>query len=377
MPISIQVVNGARDLKSFVKLPFRLLGDNPCWVPPVISEELKVLDPAKNPCQRDAPSRLFLARRDGEVVGRVAAILSRPANRIWGEKNLRFGWFDCVQDLSVARALFEKVEEWGRELGMETLTGPQGFTDMDPEGMLVEGYEHLATIATIYNPPYYPELMEQLGFSKEVDYIEFRSFRPEGDRIDPKVLKLGQALLKRSKLTVRPFRDRREVKEMVPQILETINEAYAEIYGFVPLSQDQFEFYVKRFLDLADLDLVFLALDPDGRMVGFGTTLPNLSKALQKARGRLLPWGWYHLLKGMREREVLDLYLLAVRKAYQGGGVPLLMLLNMLEKGMAKGYQCTESNPMLEHNKLMQGMHKYFDHITHKRRRVYKKSLAI
>ena len=375
MPLSVQVVSNAKDLKSFVKLPFRLQGANPCWVPPLISEEMKILDPAKNPCQRDVPTRLFLARRDGEVVGRVAALLSHPANRVWNEKNLRFGWFECVDDLAVARALFDEVEQWGRELGMETVSGPQGFTDLDPEGMLIEGFEHTATLATIYNPPYYPDLMDQLGYDKDTDYIEFRSFRPEGDRIDPKVLKLGQALLKRSKLTVRPLKSRREIDELLPQGVDAINEAYADIYGFVPLSVEQFRFYVKRFMDLIDPDLIFVAFDPEQKVVGFGVTLPSLSHGLQKAKGHLLPWGWYHLLRGMREREVLDLYLLAVRKAYQGGGVPLLMLLKLLENAMAKGYQCTESNPMLEDNKLMQGMHKYFNHVTHKRRRVYKKSL--
>lgn len=375
MSLTVQAVEGVKDLKSFVRLPYRLYRDDPRWVPPLISEEMKILNPAKNPCQKEVPTRLFLARRNGEVVGRVAALLSHPANRTWGQKNLRFGWFECIEDLSVARALLEQVEQWGRGQGMETLSGPQGFTDLDPEGMLIEGYEYTPTLATIYNPPYYPKFIEQLGFEKDADYIEFRSFRPESGQLDPKIERLSAAWLKRSNLEVRAALNRRELFQRIPEALEVLNEAYSDIYGFVPLTQEQLRYYFNRFMPLVDTDLVFGAMDQQDRLVALALSMPSLSEGLQKARGRLFPVGWFHLLKGMRQRRVLDLYLIGVRKAYQGGGVPLMIMLNLVKTAIAKGYQFTESNPMLENNKLMQGMHKYFDHITHKRRRVYKKRL--
>jgi hypothetical protein len=375
MAIEVQPAKTTKDFKSFVKFPFELYRDDPQWVPPIISDEYTVLDPAKNPCQQDVDTHMLLARRDGQVVGRVLAMNHHLVNRVWDRKNLRFGWFECVEDLEVARALLAAVEAWGREQGLETLTGPQGFTDFDPEGMLIEGFEYLPTAASIYNPPYYPQFMAELGFEKEVDYIEFRSYRPREGRYDPKVVRLTEALQKRSKLRIRSAVNRREIFQLIPEALEILNEAYSEIHGYAPLTLEQLRYYFKRFGSVMDIDFFLGAFDEQDKLVGLALTIPSLSTALRKARGRLLPLGWYHLLKSTRERKVLDLYLIGVRKEYKGSGASLLLMMKVKEVFVDKGFEYSESNPMLEGNTLMQGMHKYFEHITHKRRRVFKKSL--
>jgi GNAT superfamily N-acetyltransferase len=319
---------------------------------------------------------LFLAYKDGKTVGRIAGIRSHAANDKYKTKNLRFGWFDTINDYEVARSLLLAVEKWGKELGMETMTGPHGFSDLDPEGMLVEGFDQLPTISVYYNFPYYPEFVEKYGFEKEIDYLEFRSVNPEETGIPPKLLRLGERIKQRSGVRVHKFKNKREVKKRSVELFYLLDEAFEEIYGSVPLSENQIKYYVKKYFSFVDKDLIQLAVDENDEAIGFMIAMPSLSKGFQKAKGRLLPFGWFHILKSLKNYEVLDFYLAGIKKSYRGQGIDLLMVLEVLQTALKKGVKYAESNPELETNKKIHAQWKYFNPTQHKRRRIYKKDVA-
>jgi len=376
MSIEIRTVDTKKDLKTFVKVPFAIYKGNDCWVPQLNREEMEIFNRKKNPAYDSADSRLFLAYKDGKAVGRIAAILSYAANEKYNAKNLRFGWFDAIDDYEVARALFDAAEAWGRELGMETLTGPHGFTDLDPEGMLVEGFDQLATIAVYYNHAYYVEMVEKYGFEKEIDYVEFKALPPYEEGIPPKLLRLGDRIKERSGIQILKFKNKRHVMKHAGAIFYLLDEAYEELYGAVPLTEKQINYYVKKYISFADKDLLKLALDENGDAIGFLVAMPSLSRAFQKAKGRLFPFGWYHILRGLKNYDILDFYLAGIKKKYRGLGVDLLMVLEVVKAAMTKGIKFSESNPELETNKKIQAQWKYFNPTLHKRRRIYKKKIS-
>jgi GNAT superfamily N-acetyltransferase len=339
-------------------------------------DDLETFTPTKNPAYENAEARLFLAYKDGKVVGRIIGILSHAANDKYKTKNLRFGWFDTINDYEVARSLLEAVENWGKELGMETLTGPHGFSDLDPEGMLVEGFDQLPTISVYYNFPYYPEFVEKYGFEKEIDYLEFRSVNPQETGIPPKLLRLGERIKERSGIRVHKFKSKRELKKRTVDLFHLLNEAFEEIYGSVPLSEKQILYYVKKYFSFVDKDLIQLAVNENDEAVGFMIAMPSLSEGFQKANGRLLPFGWFHILKSLKNYEVLDFYLAGIKKSYRGQGIDLLMVLEVLQAALKKGVKYAESNPELETNKKIHAQWKYFNPTQHKRRRIYRKDVA-
>ncbi len=376
MGIEISVVTGRRDLKRFVTFPIGLLGSNPAYVPPLVSDDMSTLSPEKNPAFEHAEARLFLARRDGRIVGRVAAILSHAANRKYGTKNLRFGWFDAVDDPAVSAALFAALETWGREKGMETLTGPHGFTDLDPEGLLIEGFDELATIAVLWNPPYYPAHLERLGFAKEVDWVEFEA-RPPAGGIPERMRKLGEFALKRGKFHIVRYKSRAALRKARQQeLFDLLDEAYAELYGSVPLTDRQKAYYANKYLPFVNPDLVKVAVDENDRMIGFLISMPSLSRAMQKARGRLFPFGFLHILRAMRRFDRLDFYLAGVKKEHRNKGVDLVMVLDVFRDAMRYGVKVAESNPELETNRKIQAEWKFVETRQHKRRRLYRKAIA-
>ncbi len=370
MEVVIKEVTSRRELKRFVKLPFSLYRNQPNWVPPLIRDEMQTLDPKRNPAFESAEARLFLAYQGQRPVGRVAAILSHAANRKYRTRNLRFGWLEFIEDFDTARALLNTVETWARELGMETITGPHGFCDLDRQGMLIEGFDHLATIATNYNPPFYPRYLEGCGFQKDVDYVEISS---RGTDIPEAVLKLSQRLQGRTPLRLLELRRKRDIEQWLDPFFRLLNQSYDHIYGAVPLSENQIDYYLKKYLPVLDTRLVKGLVDESGALVGFLISMPSLSRALQKARGRLFPWGWFHIWRACQNFETVDFYLAAVSERYRGKGVVLFMLLDFLEQCRALGAQYGESNPILESNNLVVSFFLRFDSQIHKRRRIYKK----
>lgn len=373
--IEIRAAVSGSDMKRFVMLPYRLYRDDPNWIPQLIMHEKAQFDPSKNPAFDYCHSRFLLAIRDGEVVGRVAALINRKLVEKLGSNTGRFGWFECIEDRSVASALMGAVEEWLISNGMDRVSGPMGFTDNDQTGFLLEGFEELPTIAGSYNPPWYNEFFESMGYGKEVDYVEFRITVP--DRIPEKMEKLVGLIKKRT--TVRVFHadsPKKLAKNWGHQVFDVLNESYAELYGTTLLGEKEIQYYIKSYLGQVDPEFIKLAADGD-RLVGFIIAMPNLSRAFQKAKGRLLPFGFIHILRSMKKSKVLDFYLAGIRPGYQGKGIDALMAFEMGRSALARGMKFAESNHELETNHKIQALWKLYDKRLHRKARVYTRDLTV
>ncbi len=377
MSTSISVVQSRSELKSFILFPHRLYRGNSSWVPPLIADELDTLSPGRNPAFDEAEAKLFLARRQGTIVGRIAAIISHAANRKYATRNLRFGWFDSVQSHEVAKALLDAAAQWGRERGMVTMTGPHGFTDLDPEGLLIEGFQERATIATIYNHPYYPLLLERYGFEKEIDYVEYQGSVPVDTVLPERKCALAQWSAQRNHWRLVKISSSRELRRKYAQrLFDLLDESFEELYGTVPLTQKQKDYYIGKYLPFACPDLIKIVCNDDEDMIGFMVALPSLAAAFQKARGRLLPLGFLHILRALRRFDSIEFMLAGVRKEYRGKAVDLLMSLDMYRTAMSRGIRVAESNPELESNLRIQSEWRIVPRRQHKRRRIYRKSIA-
>lgn len=375
MSVIIREVSGKKELKKFVKFHIDLYKDNPYHVPGLIQEEMMTLDKTKNPAFEVCDATYFLAYKEGKVVGRIAGMINRRSNETWNQKYARFGFVDFVDDAEVVDALFEAVEAWARRQGMEALQGPMGFTDMDHEGMLIDGFDQLGTMATIYNYPYYPKHMERLGYAKDQDWHEFKIYIPDG--IPEKHLRIGEIVKKKYGLKTMKFTRTKDIMPYAQKVFETLNAAYAPLYGFAQLTQKQIDYYINMYIPMLRLDLVTLIVrEEDDAVVGFGISLPSLSKALQKAKGRLFPFGWIHLLKALKTKpKVIDLYLTGVLPEYQNKGVNALLFNDLIPVYRSVGAEYAESNPELESNSAVQAQWDYFKREHHKTRRAYIKHL--
>ncbi len=376
MSTGITPVESRTELKSFILFPHRLYRGNPYWVPPLILDELDTLSPGRNPAFEQAEARLFLATRGGRIVGRIAAILSHAANRKYGTRNLRFGWFDCVHSYEVAKSLFDAAAAWGRQRGLTTMTGPHGFTDLDPEGLLVEGFGERATISTIYNHSYYPLLVERYGFEKEVDYVEFQGLVPAGTSLPERMAALAEWSAKRNHWHLVKSSRIKEIRRKYGQeLFDLLDESFEELYGTVPLTRKQKDYYIGKYLPFARPELIKIVCGDGGEMVGFMIAMPSLAGAFQKARGRLFPLGFLHILLALRRFDTIDFMLAGVRKQFRGKGIDLLMSIDMFRDALSRGVRAAESNPELETNLPIQNEWKIVTSRQHKRRRIYRKSI--
>lgn len=362
-------------LRRFAQFPIDLYAKSPCYVPQLISEEVETLMPSKNPAFDYCRAQAFLAWRDGKPVGRIVGIINNLVNERTGRREARFGFVDFIDDPEVADALFDAVEQWARQKGMTEMVGPMGFTDMDHEGMLVDGFDEMGTMATIYNFPYYPREVERLGYVKDVDWVEYRVDVPA--EVPEKFSRIADIVRKKYDLRSIKFTSRRKIKEQYGQALfDLINEAYDKLYGYSPLNQRQIDYYIKAYLGILRLDCISVIVDPDDNLVALGICMPSLSKALRKARGRLFPTGWYHLLQGIHgKNDVVDLLLIAVKKEYMNKGVNALLFADLIPIFNREGFKIAESNLELESNDSVRLQWQYFSHRQHRRRRAYRKSL--
>lgn len=375
--ITIQKVTTSRELKKFIRFNYEMYKDNPYSVPDLYDDMLNTFSRKKNAAFEFCEADYFLALRQGKVVGRVAAIINHRANETWGKKEVRFGWIDFIDDPEVSEALMHTVEEWGRQRGMTHVQGPLGFTDFDAEGMLVEGFDQLSTMATIYNYPYYPQHMERLGYAKDVDWVEFKIFVP--DAIPDKYKRIADLVQHKYNLKIKKFTSSKELEQQYGQaIFELMNEAYSPLYGYSALSPRQISQYIKMYLPILDLRMVTLITDADDQLLAVGISMPSLAEALQKSHGRLLPWGWYHLGRLLflkKYPRMLDLLLVAVKPEYQNKGVNALLFSDLIPVYQQLGFEYAESNPELEQNGKVQAQWDYFRTEQHKRRRCFVKSL--
>lgn len=377
-PMSVQIkkVETNKDLRTFSKFANKLYKGSAFYVPTMPVDERNTLDKKKNAAFEFCDADYFLAYKDGKLVGRVAAILNPKANMAWKTKQVRFGWIDFIDDYEVSEALINQVIAWGRERGMEHIAGPLGFTDFDPEGMLVEGFDRLGTMAMLYNHPYYMVHMERLGMVKEVDWLEFRITIPEV--LPEKFVKMSEIVKQRYNLKVRKLTHRDIKRENYGQkFFNLINECYCNLYGYSLLSEKQIDQYVKFYLSVLDLRMASFVENEQGELIAAGVAMPSLSEALQKCGGNLFPTGWWHLIKNMyiRKPDTLDLLLVGVRPDYQSKGVNAMIFTDLFQVYKDMGFKYAETSAELETNVKIQQMFGIFEPEQHKRRRIYTKEI--
>ncbi|KAA6339302.1 hypothetical protein EZS27_012752 [termite gut metagenome] len=377
MEVTVKKVSSENELKQFIRFNYELYKGNPYSIPDLYSDMLNTFRKDKNAAFEFCEAEYFLAYKDNRVVGRIAGIINHRANDIWNKKDVRFGWIDFIDDLEVTSALLTTVEEWGKDKGMEYIQGPLGFTDFDAEGMLVEGFDQLGTMATIYNYPYYPQHLEKLGFKKDADWVEYKLMVP--DKLPDKHHRIAESMKKRYNLRIKKCTSTKELSNKYGKaIFELINEAYQPLYGFSPLSSKQIDQYIKMYLPVINLQLISLVVDAEDKLVAVGLSMPSLAKALQKTKGKLFPFGWYHFLKTLyftRNYNVLDLLLVAVKPEYQNKGINALLFYDLIPIYKKLGFVYGESNPELELNEKVQAQWTYFESIQHKRRRAFIKEI--
>lgn len=374
--IEIRQIEPTRsNLKKFTRFGIDLYRGNPYFVPPLITDDVNTLDPGHNPAFDFCEAAYFMAYDNGRPVGRIAAIINRQVNERSGRKHARFGFIDFVDDRAVSAALLAAAEQWARSKGMDTLIGPMGFTDLDHEGMLVDGFEELSTMATIYNYPYYPRHLADLGYKQANEWLEFVMDVP--DAIPDKFNRIADIVKKRFGLRVLKYTDRKRIKAEYGQALfELINEAYDDLFGYSTLTLRQIDYYIKQYLGLLNLDLVTLIVDKEDKLVGVGISMQSMSRALQKSRGRMFPTGWWHLLKGLKgKNDRVDLLLVAVKPEYQSKGVNALLFQDLIPQYIKCGFRYAESNPEMADNAKVQSQWEYFTRRQHRRRIAVSKPL--
>lgn len=369
-------VTDKSELKEFVQFNLDLYKDNPNHVPDLIGDEMKSLSRESNPAFAFSEADLFMVKRGGEVVGRIAAIINHRANKKWKQNRARFGWVDFIDDDEVVDLLFDTVEAWARERGCDEIHGPMGFTDLDKEGMLIEGFDQMGTMITIYNYPYYPKQLARRGYEKDIDWLEYKIYIPK--IVPEKHARLCQIVQDRYGVRLLKFKERDGLMRYGRAIFELINEAYAPLYSVSELTDDQIEYYIKQYLPMVNLDFVNLVVTNDGEVVGFGITLPSIVKALKKANGRLFPTGFIHILKALKSKqpEVVELLLIGVKPEYQNKGITALIFEDLIKVMHRYQVKYAESNPELETNLSVMLQWNYFKKVHHKRRRAFYKKLV-
>ena len=377
--IEIKKVESKKDLKTFIDFHYDLYEGNEYDVPNLFSDEMNTLRKDKNAAFEFCEAEYYLAYKDGKLAGRVAAIINHKANNKWGKKSVRFGWIDFIDDREVSKALLDAVEKYGREKGMEDVVGPLGFTDMDPEGMLVWGFDQLGTMPTIYNYAYYPEHIEALeGFEVDNKYVEFKIMVP--DEVPEKYAKIAMMIEKRYNLHVRKL-TKKDVFQggMGQKIFDLINDTYKDLYGYSELSQKQIDQLIKSYLGFLDFNLITCIEDwTDGehKLIGVGITMPSLAHALRKCRrGRLLPFGWFHVLRAIKQHKtnIVDLLLIGILPEYRAKGANALLFADLIPWYQKYGIEWGETQVELETNAGVQGQWGALTPVMHKRRKCYKK----
>lgn len=374
MSIIIREVTTKKELKKFIRFGINLYKDCEFAAPPLLMDDLLNLSKGKNPALDFCETAFFVALKNDKIVGRIAGIINPVSNKTWDQKHARFGWVDFIDDTEVSKALFDATIAWAKQKGMTAIHGPLGFTDFDHEGTLIEGYDKPGTLATIYNYPYYPKHIEKHGFVKDIDYKEYLITVP--DEYPEKYFRIADIVKKKYNLTSKYFKTRKEVIDNYAlKIFDLLNLCYKDLYGFTKLNEKQINFYIKLYFSFFRLDTVSIVVNEKDDVIALGIAMPSFTKALQKAKGDLFPLGWFYLLKALKKNDVVDLYLMAVHPEYQNKGVNSIMFADIMPNSNKNGYKFAESNPELETNTKMSSQWGSFEHVNHKRRRVYIKKI--
>jgi len=367
--IKVHRVNSKSDLKKYVSFPNDLYKNNPYYVPDLIRDSMNMLTPAYNPAYEFCEADFFLAYEDNRIVGRIGVIVNHKSNEKWGQHLARFTGFDFIDRSDVSECLMQTAKKWAIDRGLTGIHGPLGFTDIDHQGMLVEGFDTLDLFITIYNAPYYMDHMIALGFEKDIDWIECQ-LRLDADKAK-RLNKIAEYLNKNSTFKLLEFKRKKEMMVWADDVFDLYNIAYAPLYGTTTLTDKQISMYIKTFLGFVNPDFVKIVVDADNKIAAFSLAMPSLSKAMQKSKGRLFPFGFLHILKAIHYNDVLDLYLIAVKPEYQNSGINGLMLNSVMQTAKKYGMSYAETGPMLESNLKVQGQWKFFEVKQHRRRRIW------
>lgn len=368
--ILIKEVQSAKELNRFLAFPNALYKDNPFRVPQLFGFERSTLSPSKNPAHAFCKTKYFLAYKGKQVVGRIAGIIHQRANEKWNENRVRFGWIDFVDDIAVSAALIQAVEDWGKSEGMTAIHGPLGFSDMDLEGMLIDGFNELGTQAVIYNHPYYPEHMELLGFTKDVDWVQMEIKVPE--KVPEKLKRFADLIAEKYEFRTLKVKKAKEIIPYAKKMFQTLNAAFVDLYGFVQLTDEQIDYYIKQYFSIVKPEYICFVLDKKDDVVGFGISMPSMSKALIKARGKLFPFGFIPVLQSIYgKNDLIDMYLTGIRPDYKGKGVHAIFFNEMTQAYIDNGIKLAISSPQLENNSNALKLWKHYDYREHIRRRCF------
>ena len=374
MSVEIKEVVTKQQLKKWVQFPNKLYKDVPAFVPFLSMDEMDTFTKEKNPAYEFCETKLFLAYKEGKIVGRIAGLINHAYNKKWGKNAIRFTRFDFIDDYEVSKTLFDAVVAWGKERSLTEIAGPIGFTDVDHEGMLVEGFDELNMSITFYNHPYYLEHMEKLGLEKEVDWIEHKLTVPA--EIDPKIVRISKLLLEKGNYKTVMYNDRKTLYKDAFEAFELVDKAYAKLHGTVPLTQAVIKNLVDGYIPLVNLKYICSVKDTEGKIVAFGVMVPSIAKALKKSNGKLFPFGLFRMLKALNgKNDTMELYFVAVEPSLQKRGVPALIFYNLLNNLIENGVKYCETGPNLEDNTAVLSLWRSFDKKQHKRRRCYIKKI--
>lgn len=374
--VVIKEVTNRRDLKKFVDYPNKLYKDNPYFVPATFADDMEDWNKKKNPAFDYCEGKCFLAYRNGEIVGRIGAILSHKSNRIWHTNRMRFTQVDFINDDEVVDALFDTVERFAKQYGCDEVHGPLGFSDLDREGMLVEGFDQQNLFFTYYNEPYYNEQLARRGYHKDTDWVEYRIYAPEDNELIDKISLISQRIQRMYKLHVAEVKTHAGAYPYIKQVFELLNIAYAPLYSVVDLNDRQIKRYVNKFLPMINMDYVSFVLDENNKMIAFGICAPSMNEAFKASNGRLLPTGFIKVLKAMKVNDALNMFLIAVHPDYQGKAINAVIIEKILRNAINNGIKYAETGPMLENNEKVRSQWKRFKAVQHKRRRCYIKRIV-
>ena len=373
--IVIREIEGRDQLTAFVKFPFELYKNNPFWVPPIIKEELEMLDKKVNPIFQNAIAHYFLAYKGDQIVGRIAAFINWIEIKELKKSKVRFGWFDVIDDLEVTKKLLEAVVEVGKKHQMKSIEGPMGFSNMDKAGMLTKGFEELNTMITWYNAPYYPQHFEQLGYSKQAEWVEYEIKISSFQDSPEKVKRFSQLIIDRYQLRLLDFKSHKDILPYVDQMFDLLSKTYDKLQTFVPIQPYQIAHYKERYLPFIHPDYIKCIADANGDLIAFAITMPSFSKALKKVNGKLFPFGIFHIMKARYFNDRASFYLIGVRPDFQNKGITAVIFNEMQKTFNKHGVTIVETNPELVENSAIQKLWRNYEHRQHKRRVTFNRSI--
>lgn len=373
MPATIiKEVKTDHDLKDFIKFPMELYQNNKNYVPPLINDEIKTWSPKDNPALAYSEAQLFLAYQGNQIVGRVATIINHKEEEELGIRKVRFGWLDFVDDPEVSEALIKTVAAFAKEKGVPKIEGPMGFTNLDKAGMLTKGFDQLATMVGLYNADYYPRHMQNLGLTKEKEWVEYEIKFPE--TLPEKVLKFSNLIAEKYKLKILDFKNKEEITPLIDPMFDLLDKTYSALSTYTPLSEEQKKTYKEKYFPFINKNYIICIEDENHDLVAFAVTMPSYSKALQKANGKLFPFGWWHFLRAGKKNDRANFYLIGIHPDYQRRGVTAIIFKEIFERFAKMGIRYMETNPELEENKNIQLLWQDYEPVNHKRRRTYAKT---